>query len=513
MFRARCKWLNAPITVFLLVLIVFWNNICINPYLSQKEKFPVLSCGMGTELVGSVCLPGSKDHGYTRCGVGTKKINDVCEIVLTSNSSKYAQVFQNTAHGNKRTTPTTDSSSFKLWNLDSSDVSILMSSDDVVGEDHVTETLMHIIHLKRLVDGVKSGTACQGNKKIATNGGLPLFILDVGANVGVFSWHAIRGLLPPVSRWAGNHKIGTTELGGALFHSAYSLDVHMVEPVDSNRKIIQNWAESMVENFNLGPTVHSTTPTKSMCRLPDSDIDPAFDIRPAVYLPNSGRWVVKPELRLHLHEAAASDVEGHANFHRTAMRNGEGGEETGGLDIDGERVGKTSVPLTTVDALWDIFGSARGFQHIFILKIDVEGHEVNVFQGMRDVLKKRIAELIIFECKKRDQLRFISPLLAENGYDLFFLTRHGLRAIHVELDDVSIHNLDVVEKWPEKWMNLLAIKKNLGWKDHILRHLHPSNFQTIQSSVKGYKLDYAALNCASCKSKVNYTLHTYYSGT
>ncbi len=500
--------------MFLLVLFVFWNNICINPHRAQIQKFPVLSCGMGTALVGSLCLPESQDH-CSRCGEGTTKINNVCEIVLTSNSSKSSQVFRNTGLGNERTTP--KDSFLKLWKLDGSDVSKLMSSEDVIGEDHVTETLLHIINLKRLVDGVKSGTACKRNQMIATNGGLPLFILDVGANVGVFSWHAIRGLLPPVSRWAGNHKIGTTDLGGALFHSAYSLDVHMVEPVDSNRKIIQNWAESMVKDFNLGPSVQSTTPTKYMCRLPDSDIDPARDIRPAVYLPNSGRWVVKPELRLHLHEAAASNVEGHANFHRTAMRNGEGGEETGGLDSDGESVGQTKVPLTTVDALWEIFGAARGFQHIFILKIDVEGHEVNVFRGMKDVLRKGIAEIIIFECKKRDQLRIISPLLEENGYDLFFLTRHGLRAIHVELDDVSVDNLDIVEKWPEKWMNLLAIQKNLVLKAHILRHLHPSNFQTkghLHSSkfqTEGYKLDYAALNCASCKSKVNYTLQTYYS--
>jgi len=149
-----------------------------------------------------------------------------------------------------------------MWKLDGREVRNLMALNDVVGEDHVTETLMHIIHLKHLVDGVQSGTACKGNQKTATNGGLPLFILDVGANVGVFSWHAIRGLLPPVSRWAGSQKIGTTDLRGDLFHSAYSLDVHMVDPVDSNRKIIQNWSKSLVHDFNLGPTVRSTSPPR-----------------------------------------------------------------------------------------------------------------------------------------------------------------------------------------------------------------------------------------------------------
>jgi FkbM family methyltransferase len=500
------NWRTA-IAVLLFFLVVVWNNACINPNLVLNPKISLVTCGIGTALVGRMCLPVSRRHDL-KCGDGTTNIHDVCEIVASSKSSS-ASSLQEKALVNNRTP--TDSSFLQMWKLDSSEVSRLMSSEDAVGEDHVTETLMHMIHLKHLVDGVKSGTACQGNQKIATNGGLPLFILDVGANVGIFSWHAIRGLLPPVSRWAGSQKIGTTDLGGALFHSAYSLDVHMVEPVDSNRKIIQTWAESMVKDFNLGPSVQSTSPSKSMCRLPDSEINPALDSRPAVYLPNSARWFVRPELRLHLHEAAASNLEGQANFHRTAMRNGEGGEETGGLDTSDSKVATVSVPLTTVDALWSKFGFARGFQQIFILKIDVEGHELKVFKGMKDVLKRGIAEIIIFECKKRDQLQLISPSLAENGYDLFLLTRHGLRAIHLEGDDVSVHNLEVVDKWPEKWMNLMATKRNLGWKDHILRHLHPSNFQTHQSSGKGSTVDYATLNCASCKSNVAYSLQTFYA--
>ena len=172
----------------------------------------------------------------------------MCEIVVTPSAQPEVSA--------------TDAAFLKMWKLDGREVRNLMVLNDVVGEDHVTETLMHIIHLKHLVDGVQSGTACKGNQKTATNGGLPLFILDVGANVGVFSWHAIRGLLPPVSRWAGSQKIGTTDLRGDLFHSAYSLDVHMVEPVDSNRKIIQNWSESLVHDFNLGPTVRSTSPPR-----------------------------------------------------------------------------------------------------------------------------------------------------------------------------------------------------------------------------------------------------------
>ena len=502
MFQAS-NWRNAMgVVVFLLVVV--WNNACINQNLPRTPKISLVTCGIGTALVGRMCLSVSRPQDL-KCGDGTTNINDVCEINVSSKSLQEEAVVAN------RAPP--DSSFLKMWKLDSREVSRLMSSEDVVGEDHVTETLMHMIHLKHLVDGVKSGTACQGNQKIATNGGLPLFILDVGANVGVFSWHAIRGLLPPVSRWAGTQKIGTTDLGGALFHSAYSLDVHMVEPVESNRKIIQNWAESMVKHFNLGPSVQSTTPLKSMCRLPDSDINPALDARPAVYLPNSARWLVKPELRLHLHEAAASDVEGRANFHRTAMRNGEGGEETGGLDTSDTNVATVSVPLTTVDALWGKFGFARGFKRIFMLKIDVEGHELSVFKGMKDVLKRGIAEIIIFECKKRDQLRLISPLLAKHGYDLFFLSRHGLRAVHLEVDGESVHNREVLDKWPEKWMNLMATKRNLGWKDHMLRHLHPANFQKVESSVKGSVLDYTTLNFASCKSKVNYSLQTFYSVT
>jgi hypothetical protein len=49
--------------------------------------------------------------------------------------------------------------------------------------------------------------------------------------------------------------------------------------------------------------------------------------------------------------------------------------------------------------------------------------------------------------------------------------------------------------------------------NHMLRHLHPANFQKVESSVKGSVLDYTTLNCASCKSKVNYSLQTFYSVT
>ncbi len=51
----------------------------------------------------------------------------------------------------------TDAAFLKMWKLDGREVRNLMALNDVVGEDHVTETLMHIIHLKHLVDGVQSG--------------------------------------------------------------------------------------------------------------------------------------------------------------------------------------------------------------------------------------------------------------------------------------------------------------------------------------------------------------------
>jgi hypothetical protein len=183
------------VVVFLLVVV--WNNACINQNLPRTPKISLVTCGIGTALVGRMCLSVSRPQDL-KCGDGTTNINDVCEINVSSKSLQEEAVVAN------RAPP--DSSFLKMWKLDSREVSRLMSSEDVVGEDHVTETLMHMIHLKHLVDGVKSGTACQGNQKIATNGGLPLFILDVGANVGVFSWHAIRGLLPPVSRWDSKNR-------------------------------------------------------------------------------------------------------------------------------------------------------------------------------------------------------------------------------------------------------------------------------------------------------------------
>lgn len=274
----------------------------------------------------------------------------------------------------------------------------------------------------------------------------------------------------------------------------------MVEPVETNRKIISRWIGQMVNEFNLGDTKLRSSPplenkrNKKFCALPRSNVNPELDERPTVYLPNSGRWLMMPDLNAHLHEAAASDREGHATFHRTGMKNREGGEETGGLDSDRGTVDKVEVPLVTVDRLWAQFGLARGYESIFLLKVDVEGNEPNVFKGMSSVLEKRIIEIIFFECKKRADLRVIAPLLHQHGYDVFVVSRFGLRAVHLDLGATSIYNDQIVEKWPDKWMNLMAMKNDLYLKPAILNHMHSSNFRT-QTSIgqKIYGIDYGKM--------------------
>lgn len=66
------------------------------------------------------------------------------------------------------------------------------------------------------------------------------------------------------------------------------------------------------------------------------------------------------------------------------------GREVGSVVMEGESVGgggglPQTVPLTTLDQLC----RQRGIAHVDVIKVDVEGFEIDVFRGARDVLAQR----------------------------------------------------------------------------------------------------------------------------
>lgn len=107
---------------------------------------------------------------------------------------------------------------------------------------------------------------------------------------------------------------------------------------------------------------------------------------------------------------------------------------TGGLD----RAKITTVPVTSVDN----FVATRGLRNISFVKIDVQGYELAVCEGMRQTLEKFPQLCVAFEYAP-DGMRELGfepaallHFFRKAGYQLYFLTRNGLRPA---LDDASIN--------------------------------------------------------------------------
>ena len=81
------------------------------------------------------------------------------------------------------------------------------------------------------------------------------------------------------------------------------------------------------------------------------------------------------------------------------------------------------VPITTLDAAFP--GRIRG------LKVDVEGHESEVFQGAQQLLTDRRVDLIQFEWNGlgRDRLVSAPSILQDNGYRLYRVGASGLLSV------------------------------------------------------------------------------------
>jgi len=81
----------------------------------------------------------------------------------------------------------------------------------------------------------------------------------------------------------------------------------------------------------------------------------------------------------------------------------------------------------------DDFCAEKGIEHIHYLKMDVEGHELSVLQGGREMLAKGAIDWIQFEfggCNidSRTYLRDFFELLTPY-YDIYRLLRNGFRPI------------------------------------------------------------------------------------
>jgi len=128
------------------------------------------------------------------------------------------------------------------------------------------------------------------------------------------------------------------------------------------------------------------------------------------------------ESRCEARREAASDFVGRSEFEipshsrlptSSRLRPDRGGRIEGDL---------TTVPLTTVDTVCD--GKGR----VGLVKIDVEGAEGKVLDGMRTVLEQS-APTILMETRNESPLRKIQDTLTRAGYRLFDVRDEGLAQI------------------------------------------------------------------------------------
>jgi FkbM family methyltransferase len=103
--------------------------------------------------------------------------------------------------------------------------------------------------------------------------------------------------------------------------------------------------------------------------------------------------------------------------------------------LDGSKI--TTVPVTSVDN----FVAARGLQSICFIKIDVQGYELAVCEGMKETLEKSPRLCVAFEYAPEGmrELGFdpaaVLHFFRAEGYKLYALSRKG---IHAAPDDLLI---------------------------------------------------------------------------
>jgi FkbM family methyltransferase len=101
--------------------------------------------------------------------------------------------------------------------------------------------------------------------------------------------------------------------------------------------------------------------------------------------------------------------------------------------IDESRI--TVVPTYTMDLL---VSSLQGLNltkpedDVFILKIDTEGHDVNVLLGSKHLLKKKRITFVIFETAKNSLTRRVAEHMAAYGYLCFLIFPDMLVPLHTE---------------------------------------------------------------------------------
>jgi FkbM family methyltransferase len=120
--------------------------------------------------------------------------------------------------------------------------------------------------------------------------------------------------------------------------------------------------------------------------------------------------------------------------------------EVNHLTLKGETSSQSiTVPCTTLDS----FVKQKNLSHIAMIKVDVEGAEMLVFQGLKNMLKNKQVEVILFEVNKQSEQFGFSYL---DYFDFFEKYEYSLFEI-----DSSFHLRKITKTWqPQGTPNILA---------------------------------------------------------
>jgi FkbM family methyltransferase len=127
---------------------------------------------------------------------------------------------------------------------------------------------------------------------------------------------------------------------------------------------------------------------------------------------NVRAWGAEGE-KVIVHEMAVSDASGMAGFEYSELF-----YMNEGLAHLSDK-GQMQVKTTRLDELFD--------SHIGVMKVDVEGFELNVFHGARQLLERRLIRDIVFE--EHDTMPTpVTEFLESYGYRIFHLS-HSFRSL------------------------------------------------------------------------------------
>ena len=101
---------------------------------------------------------------------------------------------------------------------------------------------------------------------------------------------------------------------------------------------------------------------------------------------------------------------------------------------EGSKAKAVEAQVTTLDEFFK--SRAKDLKRLQFVKVDVEGHELNVIQGMRQIFKRGYRPRLMTEVsivgKYRDDLEEYAGLLAKLGYRLHALRPKVLESIRLE---------------------------------------------------------------------------------